>query len=267
MLVFNNQQRSGYEEIASYSPRYYRSIKEMDAVFRLAGWLIDLMAQDMEDMVAYQVLKYMDDEALSRYEAFLEIVKDPNKTLEERKAYINALLIGSGKLSADKIKAIIRQFVDCECSIELSGAELYINMTFKDDPSKYMKDIRSLIKGKVPAHIEITYRGLDGLDIVVQLINTVKVERMRHRMDFYLYSNGGITYLNGAAFLNGSFLLGGGSQLDLYPVRDRHRAEVIQEESIKAESILIKKNLNYLDGSIFLDGSTTLNATEWKEEI
>ena len=51
MLVFNNQQRSGYEEIASYSPRYYRSIKEMDAVFRLAGWLIDLMAQDMEDMV------------------------------------------------------------------------------------------------------------------------------------------------------------------------------------------------------------------------
>lgn len=43
MLVFNNQQRSGYEEIASYSPRYYRSIKEMDAVFRLAGWLTDLM--------------------------------------------------------------------------------------------------------------------------------------------------------------------------------------------------------------------------------
>ena len=46
MLVYNNQQRSGYEEIASYSPRYYRRIKEMDAVFRLAGWIIDLMAQD-----------------------------------------------------------------------------------------------------------------------------------------------------------------------------------------------------------------------------
>ena len=63
MLVYNNQQRSGYEEIASYSPRYYRNIKEMDAVFRLAGWLLDLMAQNMEDMVAFQFLKYMDDEA------------------------------------------------------------------------------------------------------------------------------------------------------------------------------------------------------------
>ena len=88
---------------------------------------------------------------------------------------------------------------------------------------------------------------------------------MRHRMNFYLYSNGGITYLNGAAFLNGSFLLE--SQLDLFSVRDRHRVEIIQKECVKAESILVKKNLNYLDESIFLDGNTTLNAAEWKEEI
>ena len=57
------------------------------------------------------------------------------------------------------------------------------------------------------------------------------------------------------------------SRLDLYPVRDWHRIEMKQEECVKAESILVKKNLNYLDGSILLDGSTTLNAAEWKEEI
>ena len=128
-----------------------------------------------------------------------------------------------------------------------------------------MEDIRSLIKGKVPAHIEIIYHGSEGLDIVVQLANTVTVERMRHRMDFYLYSNGGITYLNGTAALDGSFLLG--SQLELFPVRDRHRLEVRQKEAVEAESILIKKNLNFLDGGILLDGSTTLNAAEWKEDI
>ena len=138
-------------------------------------------------------------------------------------------------------------------------------MTFKDNPDKYMEDIRSLIKGKVPAHIEIIYHGSEGLDIVVQLANTVTVERMRHRMDFYLYSNGGITYLNGTAALDGSFLLG--SQLELFPVRDRHRLEVRQKEAVEAESILIKKNLNFLDGGILLDGSTTLNAAEWKEDI
>lgn len=265
MLVFNNRQRNGYEEIASYSPRYYRSIKEMDAVFRLAGWLIDLMAQDMEDMVAFQFLKYMDDEALTRYEVFLGIVKDPNKTPDERKAYINALLIGSGKISADKLKAIVKQFVDCECSIELSGVELYINMVFKDDPGKYMGDIRNLVNGKVPAHLEVIYRGSEGLDIIVKLINTVTAKRILHRMDFYLYRNGGITYLNGAVSLDGNFLLE--SRLELFPVKDRHRIEIIQKEYVDVGSVLVKKNLNYLDGSIFLNGSTTLNAEEWEEKI
>ncbi len=265
MIVFNNQQRSGYEEIASYSPRYYINIKEMDAVFRLAGWSVDLMAQDMEDMVAFQFLKYMDEEALTRYEAFLGIRKDPNKTAEERKAYINALLMSSGKLSADKLKAIIKQFVDCECSIELSGVELYINMVFKDNPSTYMGDIRNLVKGKVPAHLKIIYRGSEGLDIIVKLINIVTAKRICHRMDFYLYRNGGITYLNGAVSLDGNFLLE--SRLELFPVKDRHRVKTIQKEYVNVESILVKKNLNYLDGSIFLNGNTTLNAEEWKEEI
>ena len=155
--------------------------------------------------------------------------------------------------------------MDCECNIRLSGAELYINMTFKDNPDRYMEDIRSLIKGKVPAHIEIVYHGSEGLDIVVRLVNTVTVERMCHRMDFCLYSNSGLTYLDGTALLDGRFLLG--SHLELFPVRDRHRVEVTQEESVETESILIKRNLNYLDGSILLDGSTTLNAAQWREEI
>ena len=41
MEVFNNRQRSGYEEISSYSPKFYRQIKEMDAVYRFAGMNAD----------------------------------------------------------------------------------------------------------------------------------------------------------------------------------------------------------------------------------
>lgn len=264
MLVFNNQQRSGYEEIVAYSPRYYRSIKEMDAVFRLAGRLLDLMAKDMEDLVAFQFLKYMDDEALTRYETFLGIMKDPNKTLGERKAYINASLIGSGKISADKIAEIVRQFVDCECSVELSGDELYINMVFKDNSDKYMKDIRGLIKGKVPAHIKIVYRGTTGLDIVIYPTNIVTVERIHYRADFYLYSKGSIPYLNGSILLDGNGQLG--LRIELFPVRERHRIMVGQDECIES-SVQIKKNIHYLDGSVWLNGATVLNAKEWKEEI
>ena len=158
MLVFNNQQRSGYEEIASNSPRYYRSIKEMDAVFRLAGWLIDLMARDMENMMAFQFLKYMDDEALTRYEAFLGIAVDVSKSLDERKDYIGAILIGSGKISADKISALVNQFSGCMCeNIVLVGDTLLIEIIVHKDMSLNMRDdIHNLIRQKVPAHIGVS---------------------------------------------------------------------------------------------------------------
>ncbi len=157
MLVFNNQQRSGYEEIASYSPSYYRNIKEMDAVFQLAGWLIDLMAQDMENMVAFQFLKYMDDETLTRYEAFLGMATDRSKTLDERKDYVSAVLIGSGKVSADKISGLVNQFSGCMCdNIVLVEDMLHIRIaTYEDMRLKLRDEIHDLIRQKVPSHIEI----------------------------------------------------------------------------------------------------------------
>ncbi len=158
MLVFNNQQRSGYEEIVSYSPRYYRNIKEMDAVFRLAGWLIDLMAQDMENMVAFQFLKYMDDETLTRYEAFLGMAADRSKTLEERKDYVSAVLIGSGKVSADKISGLVNQFSGCICEdIVLVEDVLHIRIVAYEDRNLILRDeIFDLIRQKVPSHIEMS---------------------------------------------------------------------------------------------------------------
>lgn len=265
MLVFNNQQRSGYEEISSYSPKYYKRIREMDAVFRLAGWLTDIMAADMELLISNQFVPDMNDETLTRYEMFLGIKTDQNKTLDERKSYIMALQVGSGKLSKDKIIAIVNQFVDCKCDIVLKGSALYINMTFENDPSKYMDDIRKLVRGKVPAHIEIIYRGAEGLDIIVTLENTVTVERIRNQATFYLHSNGEASYLDGGVYLDGRAYLC--NLFNLYPVRDRHRLDVGLAESFEMEPVTVRRNYHQLDGGLKLDGDTLLNALEWKEDI
>lgn len=265
MMVFNNQQRSGYEEISSYSPNYYMRLLEMDAVFRLAGWLTDLMADDMEKVVSGQFLRYMEGEALERYEAFLGIKADRDKSIEDRKAYIMALLIGSGKLSNEKIREIVNQFTECECGIVLEGFTLYINMTFNGDPAKYMGSLRDIIRQKVPAHIEIIYHGRDGQGIIVELENNITVERIHHKINFYLYSNGKVAYLDGSAYQNGSLFLD--NVFDLYSVRDRHVLEVQQAENADTGQVTIKRNYHLLDGSLVLDGGTILNAKEWKEDI
>lgn len=186
MLVFNNQQRSGYEEIVSYSPCYYKNIKEMDAVFRLAGWLTDLMARDMENMMAYQFLKYMDNEALTRYEAFLGIAVDASKTIDERKDYVSAVLIGSGKISANKISALVNQFVGCVCEdIVLVEDMLQIKIVVHEDMGlKMQDDIHNLIRQKVPSHIDmdVTFdRMMKGKIYFCSTIQEADVIELRQR--------------------------------------------------------------------------------------
>lgn len=155
MIVFNNQQRSGYEEIASYSPFYYRNIREMDAIFHLEGWLVDLMAKDMENMIAYQFLKNMDEESLTRYEIFLGVARNMVRTLNERKSYIYAMLIGAGKLSACKIERMVNQFPGCVCDyIVLVESTLHVSIVIIDELNIDIRDIiHELIKRKIPAHI------------------------------------------------------------------------------------------------------------------
>lgn len=100
----------------------------------------------------------MDDEALTRYEAFLGMVVDASKTLDERKDYVSAVLIGSGKISADKISALVNQFTGCMCeSIVLVKDMLHIRIVAHEDMSLKMQgDIHDLIRQKVPSHIDMS---------------------------------------------------------------------------------------------------------------
>ena len=45
--VFYNQQRSGYEELLSYGPLFYRDLLEMDTNYRFAGKTLDVGAESL----------------------------------------------------------------------------------------------------------------------------------------------------------------------------------------------------------------------------
>lgn len=267
MMVFNNQQRSGYEEIVSYSPHYYRNIKEMDAVFRLAGWLVDFMARDMENMVAFQFLKYMDEESIARYETFLGIMRDSNKTLEERKAYINALLTGTDKFSADKIISIANQFVDCECSIQLLGAELRISMTFKDNEDKYIGEIRKLIRTIGPAHlryrfsVRFCYATADEENFAMQNMVLGKVRFVLKMPFFSLRSYDGTFRYDGRTQYDSKrrYRIGAGMRL--------HCGVEAPKEEIGNLSAESRRNVQHYDGKKCYDGTTRYNAMVRKDVI
>lgn len=162
MLVFNNQQRSGYEEIVSYSPRYYGSIKEMDAVFRLAGMFIDLMARDLESVIELQFVRYMYGEPLVRLENFLGIKADRKQSVEERRKTVLSYFIKSGGASGLNIKKLISIFTDIP--VDVSFDEGRINIKFNingtaaaEETESCITEIMALLRKKIPAHILLCY--------------------------------------------------------------------------------------------------------------
>lgn len=264
MLVFNNQQRSGYDEIVSYGPKFYPSIKEMDAIYRFAGWTLDLMAADLEKLVSYQFLNYMDDEALTRFEKFLGIPYDGSKTIEERKTLAYANWSSSGKMSKTKIASIVNAFAECECTVSFENSVLNIDMVFKDDPTVYMDDIRELLRKTIPAHIEILYKGKVDTNIIFTWINKVSVDKIVNKIPFHLYRTVGGIMLDGSHFLDGTSLLN--NTYSLFPVSDKHIFSVNNNENASF-SVEISKNLHYLDGTNMLDGTLKLDSYYKKEDL
>lgn len=244
MLVFNNQQRSGYEEITSYGPGFYRDIKEMDAIYRFGGWTCDLMATDLENLVAMQFIKYMNDEALTRYEQFIGINKDYTNNLDERKNIVLAQCSSSGKISKTKIQTIVNSFAECKCQVSMEGANIIVDMMFKGDPAKYMSHIREILQKSIPAHIGIVYRGSIDLSIVFKLDNKVSVQRIINKMIFRMSNSKKHMYLDGSAY--------------------RMKIENAPKDRF---SVFIKNNLYYLDGSELINGNRRLNAYVKQEEL
>jgi len=208
--VFNNQQRSGYDEIVSYSPRYWLDIREMVAIWKFAGWTVDLMAQDMEGLEQAQFIAYMSEASIARMEKFLGIPYYPNKSLSERRAFVQAIWTKSGKMSKDKITEIINAFAECACTVELKNSEIVINMTFTGDPSEYIDDIRTMIEGSIPAHLGLLFKGNLDQNIVFTWTNHVILNRIIHHMYFFMYYAPTDIFLDGSWYLDGSVTLKNG---------------------------------------------------------
>lgn len=257
MLVFNNQLRSGYEEICSYSPSYYPAIKEMDAIFRFAGWTLDLMADDLEKVIAYQFINYMNDETLRRFERFMGILPN-NMSIEERKIIAYAAWTRTGKLSKTKIIAIVNTFVDCECQVSLNGSILVINMLIDDIQLKYINNIREMLQKSIPAHLSFLMSSEFGTAFGIKVSYE---NRMRLNSTFYPRYNIPIMLLDGTWNLDGAFYINGyrsSLRLDFYPsnltIKDYLKAhiDVGTELSIPGAVSISSGTQSFLESETFV---------------
>lgn len=240
--IFYNRERTGYEELTSYLPLYWKSILEMDANNKFAGYTLDRSAGDMEQLILDQFIETCGEKMLIRFEHFLKIYDTSGKSLDERKSYAKAKWIGSVKMTGTRIQAIIKAYCGCESTVALTDKELIISMIFNGNPLEYMPNVRSLLRNStIPIHLAILYEGDAKIDFCVGLNEKWLDSEME--------------------------LLFEKEVNEQYTAILQNKMALNNLESFSDADVVIENNLHYLDGSKKLDGSRLLNAYIRKEEL
>lgn len=175
--VFNNQQRSGYKELLSYGPYFYKYLLEMDVNYRFAGATLDVMAENLELLMNDQIIDFMDEEALTRMERWLNIEVDATKSIEDRKKKVKLFWNGGDKLSGRLIKSMVMSYTGCDDtpSVRMTN-HLTIMAQIKDENTVYMSDLAEQIERMKPAQILVE----------ILLVSTTKI-KVRTSIKHYVY--------------------------------------------------------------------------------
>lgn len=161
MEVFNNRQRSGYEEISSYSPKFYRQIKEMDAVYRFAGWTADCMADSLEALISTQFVMNMPAGQLTFYEQLFGIPAE-GMTLDARRRQVFAYMFGNGKVSGSSIAAFVEILCGdgTEAAVSM-GSILEVRILSENAGDAAHQQLMAYLGRVLPAHLSyaVIYEG------------------------------------------------------------------------------------------------------------
>lgn len=158
-MYFNNGYETTYEELLSYYPNFYRKVFELKAILEAYGRICDNVIDTINAVLENSFIETADETMTSRLEKFLGIETDVNQTLEERRSLVYAHFVGFGKISASKIKEIVKAFTGADCTVTFEPTDDAGNNALIIEINRGVNEIFSFtninrtIANRIPAHI------------------------------------------------------------------------------------------------------------------
>jgi len=157
--LLNNYYDTTYEEIVNYVPDYYTEVKEMQAVYKAEGDLLDDIKDGIEKVFGDCFIDSADEATIAKLEQFLNIHMHGERSLDDRRRLVKSYYVGAGKMSASLLSDMIGTYTGAKsqcrfepCDIQGNNA-LYIDTERGAETSLYASDIMALVRAKLPAHI------------------------------------------------------------------------------------------------------------------
>ncbi len=148
-----------YEELLTFYPIFYREIFEMNELLKTYGGLLDVIQKNIDTMLANNYIQTADETTITKFEKFLYVNTDKTKSLEERRRFVLSFFIGFGRISATKIKAVIKNYTNAEADVqfkrtdEKGNSRLLVTCDRGMENNLKMYDIADILTRKIPAHI------------------------------------------------------------------------------------------------------------------
>lgn len=185
MKLYENTPQSHYEESKSYFPSWYADFKEMDAIWRVTGDMLDDIQANILKIIDNASIVNADMDTVYRLEDWLGIRFTSPRTDDARKRFLLMLIAGFGKCSRTKIKQVIKRYTGADSSVtfEIIDDErnygLIIDIDRGDADVFYLADVQFILEKLIPAHI--AYKIMVVFPTIIE-VNTV-ITRWRYTYD------------------------------------------------------------------------------------
>ena len=159
MRFLDNTPDSYHEELKSYFPAWYSRVKEMDAIWKITGEMLDEFKADMLKGIQNASLATCDVDTIRKLQDWAGASFNTAMTDDIIRMLFYMQIAGFGKCSRSKIIRLMRQLLGTESDVsfvpynENGDHVLKIFVNIGDSENWDPDDIEMLLDRIVPAHI------------------------------------------------------------------------------------------------------------------
>lgn len=110
MSYLNPPYPNNFQELCASMPLFYLDVREMRAILRAQGRLLDGICDGLEQVVDFNFILTADEATIMKWETALKITYKEKPTLDQRKHVVIGYIIGIGHIGEQEIRGIIGQY-------------------------------------------------------------------------------------------------------------------------------------------------------------
>lgn len=155
MKFYNRYYKSGYDELITYYPRFYKDVFEMVEILKAQGRILDGLEVNIEQTYLNHFILEADAATIKTWEELLGITYTEELTLDQRKAVVIGRISGYGHIGEPEIRVLISLYTEKGVTIDFSQGIIFIQIEGEIFDEGNL--LNTLLR-RIPAHLALKMR-------------------------------------------------------------------------------------------------------------